>query len=206
MTTKTAAVLGFLIGGAIGAGVTYIFMKRKYEPEYEVVYDPTVAASKQVEEPSAPVITESELDQAEKKKQVEEDKKEYEDIVKKYNHQVKKPEPEKKTTKSGGTKKGARKKVDLYLISEEDFSETNLDYDKVCLTYYLADHTLADEMDQMVDDPGRFDEGIRVLLDSTNDENDIYMRDDNTSTDYAIDLAEMSFHVDVLGFSADEDE
>ena len=131
------------------------------------------------------------------KQEDEQDKKEYENIIRKYNHQLKKPEVD--------IKEMLNRKP--YLISEEDYATTNLNYDKDSMTYYAEDDVLTDDCDEMVDDPGRFDEAVKVLLDSTNDETEVYIRDDSTYTDYAVSISNGSYQREVLGYIEElEDE
>ena len=185
MTKTGVAIISFIFGAVGGAVATYFVMKQQMEPELEVVYEP----NEEIKERK--VVTES-TKQAE-----EQDKKEYEDIVRKYNHQLKKPEVD--------IREMLNRKP--YLISEEEYATTNLNYDKDSMTYYAEDDVLADDCDEMVDDPGRFDDAVRMLLDSTNDETEVYIRDDSTYTDYAVAIANGSYQREVLGYIEElEDE
>ena len=192
------AIISFIFGAVAGSIATYFVMKQQMEPELEVVYEPNDEIKERIKEDSEKnadterkVVTES------TKQEDEQDKKEYENIIRKYNHQLKKPEVD--------IREMLNKKP--YLISEEDYATTNLNYDKDSMTYYAEDDVLTDDCDEMVDDPGRFDEAVKVLLDSTNDETEVYIRDDSTYTDYAVSISNGSYQREVLGYIEElEDE
>lgn len=192
------AIISFIFGAVAGSIATYFVMKQQMEPELEVVYEPNDEIKERIKEDSEKkvdierkVVTES------TKQEDEQDKKEYENIIRKYNHQLKKPEVD--------IKEMLNRKP--YLISEEDYATTNLNYDKDSMTYYAEDDVLTDDCDEMVDDPGRFDEAVKVLLDSTNDETEVYIRDDSTYTDYAVSISNGSYQREVLGYIKElEDE
>lgn len=198
MTKTGVAIISFLFGAVGGAVATYFVMKQQMEPELEVVYEPNDEIKERIKDDfekkadtERKVVTES-TKQAE-----EQDKKEYEDVVRKYNHQLKKPEVD--------IREMLNRKP--YLISEEEYATTNLNYDKDSMTYYAEDDILADDCDEMVDDPGRFIDAVRMLLDSTNDETEVYIRDDSTYTDYAVAIANGSYQREVLGYIEElEDE
>ena len=192
------AIISFIFGAVAGSIATYFVMKQQMEPELEVVYEPNDEIKERIKEDfekkadtERKVVTES------TKQEDEQDKKEYENIIRKYNHQLKKPEVD--------IREMLNKKP--YLISEEDYATTNLNYDKDSMTYYAEDDVLTDDCDEMVDDPGRFDEAVKVLLDSTNDETEVYIRDDSTYTDYAVSISNGSYQREVLGYIEElEDE
>lgn len=192
------AIISFIFGAVAGSIATYFVMKQQMEPELEVVYEPNDEIKERIKDDfgkkvdvERKVVTES------TKQEDEQDKKEYENIIRKYNHQLKKPEVD--------IREMLNKKP--YLISEEDYATTNLNYDKDSMTYYAEDDVLTDDCDEMVDDPGRFDEAVKVLLDSTNDETEVYIRDDSTYTDYAVSISNGSYQREVLGYIKElEDE
>lgn len=191
------AIISFIFGAVAGSIATYFVMKQQMEPELEVVYEPNEEIKERIKEDSEKkvdierkVVTES------TKQEDEQDKKEYENIIRKYNHQLKKPEVD--------IKEMLNRKP--YLISEEDYATTNLNYDKDFMTYYAEDDVLTNDCDEMVDDPGRFDEAVKVLLDSTNDETEVYIRDDSTYTDYAVSISNGSYQREVLGYIKELDD
>ena len=198
MTKTGVAIISFVFGAVGGAVATYFVMKQQMEPELEVVYEPNEEIKERIKEDfEKKVDTERKVVTESTKQAEEQDKKEYEDIIRKYNHQLKKPEVD------------IREMLNRrpYLISEEEYATTNLNYDKDSMTYYAEDDVLADDCDEMVDDPGRFDDAVRMLLDSTNDETEVYIRDDSTYTDYAVAIANGSYQREVLGYIEElEDE
>ena len=192
------AIISFIFGAVAGSIATYFVMKQQMEPELEVVYEPNEEIKERIKEDSEKKVdTERKVVTESTKQEDEQDKKEYENIIRKYNHQLKKPEVD--------IREMLNKKP--YLISEEDYATTNLNYDKDSMTYYAEDDVLTDDCDEMVDDPGRFDEAVKVLLDSTNDETEVYIRDDSTYTDYAVSISNGSYQREVLGYVEElEDE
>lgn len=198
MTKTGVAIISFIFGAVGGAVATYFVMKQQMEPELEVVYEPNEEIKERIKEDfEKKVDTERKVVTESTKQAEEQDKKEYEDVIRKYNHQLKKPEVD--------IREMLNRKP--YLISEEEYATTNLNYDKDSMTYYAEDDVLADDCDEMVDDPGRFDDAVRMLLDSTNDETEVYIRDDSTYTDYAVAIANGSYQREVLGYIEElEDE
>ena len=192
------AIISFIFGAVAGSITTYFVMKQQMEPELEVVYEPNDEIKERIKEDSEKKVdTERKVVTESTKQEDEQGKKEYENIIRKYNHQLKKPEVD--------IREMLNKKP--YLISEEDYATTNLNYDKDSMTYYAEDDVLTDDCDEMVDDPGRFDEAVKVLLDSTNDETEVYIRDDSTYTDYAVSISNGSYQREVLGYIEElEDE
>ena len=192
------AIISFIFGAVAGSIATYFVMKQQMEPELEVVYEPNDEIKERIKDDfKKKVNTERKVVTESTKQEEEQDKKEYENIIRKYNHQLKKPEVD--------IRDMLNKKP--YLISEEDYATTNLNYDKDSMTYYAEDDVLTDDCDEMVDDPGRFDEAVKVLLDSTNDETEVYIRDDSTYTDYAVSISNGSYQREVLGYIKElEDE
>lgn len=192
------AIFSFIFGAVAGSIATYFVMKQQIEPELEVVYEPNDEIKERIKEDSEKKVdTERKVVTESTKQENEQDKKEYENIIRKYNHQLKKPEVD--------IRDMLNKKP--YLISEEDYATTNLNYDKDSMTYYAEDDVLTDDCDEMVDDPGRFDDAVKVLLDSTNDETEVYIRDDSTYTDYAVSISNGSYQREVLGYIKElEDE
>ena len=185
------AIISFIFGAVAGSIATYFVMKQQMEPELEVVYEPNDEIKERIKDDfEKKVNTERKVVTESTKQEDEQDKKEYENIIRKYNHQLKKPEVD--------IRDMLNKKP--YFISEEDYATTNLNYDKDSMTYYAEDDVLTDDCDEMVDDPGRFDEAVKVLLDSTNDETEVYIRDDSTYTDYAVSISNGSYQREVLGY------
>ncbi len=90
-----------------------------------------------------------------------------------------------------------------YVISEEEFSEECLDYDKEFVRFFLVDKTLVDNSDIVIEDQeatlGRhFMEALPE--DSTNIG---YIRDDESHTDYEVEFVDGSYLSQVLGIGED---
>lgn len=90
-----------------------------------------------------------------------------------------------------------------YVLTEEQFSEENLHYDKVSLTYYAADNSLCDENEDLMDDI----EGIvgAINLDMKNvaveHPDIIYIRNDRLSIDYEITINLGGYRALVMGIN-----
>ena len=92
-----------------------------------------------------------------------------------------------------------------YIISENDFSETNLGYEKVEMDYYLDDGALVDEDDelQIVEDILGYDNLDEFIEDEAL--NSIYIRNDKFGTDYLIHKVAGKYS-DIIGLGGDDDE
>jgi hypothetical protein len=78
-----------------------------------------------------------------------------------------------------------------YVIEEEDFAETHLEYDKNTLTYYMGDETLADPSDGAIDDPESLvGPNSLDLLDAVDT---IYVRNVSSGVDFEIVRHQGSF-------------
>lgn len=84
---------------------------------------------------------------------------------------------------------------DCYEISETDFSETALGYDKLTLHYYIDDDMLvnADNGDWTAQDIGP--EGLERIRHS--DEAELYFRNDPTATDYEIIRIKGTYYIEM---------
>lgn len=71
-----------------------------------------------------------------------------------------------------------------YFITEEEFSNDMNDYEKISLTYYTIDDTLADDYGEMVDIEETISSDIFNELGSINE--DLYVRNPTLETDYEI--------------------
>lgn len=100
-----------------------------------------------------------------------------------------------------------RNKKDLiYSISTDDFfneTEEESSYDKITLTYYTKDLTLADDRDEMIPHPysilGEPGMNLEFGLDPR-DPDVIYIRNDKIATDFEILRSDESYVEAVLGF------
>ena len=85
-----------------------------------------------------------------------------------------------------------------YLITEDEFLNDKNDYDKISLTYYMLDDTLADEFDEMID----IEEAISsdIFNQIAGSDEDLYVRNNTLETDFEIMKVEGSFHDKYGGF------
>lgn len=93
--------------------------------------------------------------------------------------------------------------IDPYLITEEEFSNENLHYEKETLWYYLEDKVLCNDSEELVDD-------VEALigeetLDFINDDQTIYIRNDRQGSDFEIVCVKKAYSVEVMGGSLEED-
>lgn len=87
-----------------------------------------------------------------------------------------------------------------YVISMYQYDNEKSDYDKICISYYNDDATLADENDQIVDD-------IFLLIgkclehfgEKSEDPDVVYVRNDNLGIDYEVVAKHTSYKSAVLG-------
>lgn len=76
---------------------------------------------------------------------------------------------------------------DPRMISEESFGEFS-NYDTISVTYYTKSHVLADELDEIIDNPEETVADLHWLerLALETDDNMLYSRNDNLECDYEI--------------------
>lgn len=90
-----------------------------------------------------------------------------------------------------------------YVISEEDYA-SDWRFEKITITYYSGDQTLADEDETIIDDVDRVvsDEAIKQLVDE--DLGAIYVRNEKLGIDYEVTLNYGDYSEIVLGFTDEE--
>ena len=86
------------------------------------------------------------------------------------------------------------KAEEAYVISEEEYSETALSYDKICLHYSIDDDMLLDA------DSGEWSSQVSsdmegVIRDS--DKSELYFRDDSIGTDFEVIRIKGAYYIDV---------
>lgn len=93
-----------------------------------------------------------------------------------------------------------------YVISFEEFFETNNEYDKCSIGYYADDETLVDEVDDLVDDPNYIVGPVALSKFGylSQDPDIVYVRNDNLAIDYEIVREWISYQEKVLGETPDE--
>lgn len=79
-----------------------------------------------------------------------------------------------------------------YMISEDEYLEGNNDYEKISLTYFTMDDTLADDTDEMVDVEETISSDIFNQI-SESDDGDFYVRNDSVQTDFEVVKLDASY-------------
>lgn len=94
-----------------------------------------------------------------------------------------------------------------YVISDEQFNEENDHFDKISLTYYEDDCTLADEGDEMITDVdntvGR--ENLDKFGELSDDPEVVYVRNEKIAVDYEIIRLSKSYSDTVMGRGVDDE-
>ena len=78
-----------------------------------------------------------------------------------------------------------------YLITEDEFLNGRNEYDKISLTYYTYDDTLADDCDEMIDVEETISTDIYNQV--ADADGDIYVRNPELETDFEVMKVEASF-------------
>ena len=93
-----------------------------------------------------------------------------------------------------------------YVISDEQFSEENAHFDKISLTYYEDDCTLADEGDEIITDVddtvGR--ENLDKFGELSGDPEVVYVRNEKLDIDYEVIRLSKSYSDTVMGRGVDD--
>lgn len=88
-----------------------------------------------------------------------------------------------------------------YIISSEDFYNSENDFDKITVSYYEGDDTLVDEREQPINDPEPVvgNRHLSMFGFKSDDPNIVYVRNERLSTDFEIMYEEGEYAVRVLG-------
>ena len=88
-----------------------------------------------------------------------------------------------------------------YEITEEEFSETELSYDKLTLHYFVDDGVLFDPQEESVNGNGMVDDPLQVIgedgllrLRASDDTYALYFRNDTYGTDYEVKRMSGAYH------------
>lgn len=94
-----------------------------------------------------------------------------------------------------------------YIISREDYDDTNFHYDKEELGYYVKDDTLCDENEEIISDPDYTVGGdsLTKFGEESEDPDIVYVRNELISTDFKIIRMNESYREVILGIE-EEDE
>ena len=96
-----------------------------------------------------------------------------------------------------------------YLISIEEYAEEFRNHEKVTVTYYEADETLADENDEIIHDIESnvgLDNVVRFGQGGSQDENIVYVRNQKTGIDFEICRMTVGYAEHVLGLPPEDDQ
>ena len=97
------------------------------------------------------------------------------------------------------TPEGAVKIVPPYFITEEEFDETCMDFEKTSLTYWSADEVVATDADEPI---GSWKDILRPdLADGFETDEIVYIRNVKINTDFEITQRDDSFYDTVVGVS-----
>lgn len=79
-----------------------------------------------------------------------------------------------------------------YFITEDEYLNGNNDYDKISLTYFSIDDTLADDTDEMVDVEDTISSDLFNQI-AESDDGDFYIRNDTLQTDFEVVKIDASY-------------
>lgn len=88
-----------------------------------------------------------------------------------------------------------------YIITQEEFSNEMLFYDKSTITYYSVDDVLVDENEEMISDVDSTvgDTALTSFGEGSNDPDIVYVRNEKISTDFEVIRVFKSYSKDILG-------
>lgn len=188
----------FGVGAALGFGSGYLYFKKKYER----------IANTEIDEVKA-YYAEKLISEKKRLDKLEEDSKKIDDAIKdiypvkkeaktNYNKVSETDKKEEEIVKAEAESPEEDEPTKPYLITEEEFLNDKNDYDKISLTYYIFDDTLADECDEMIDIEETISSDIYDQIAGSDE--DLYVRNNTLQTDFEIMRVESSFHDRYGGF------
>ena len=190
---KATGIAAFILGAAVGSGITWYFLKDKYEKLAQEEID----SVKEVFSKRASDIPEKDESQNETEDISEGSTDKELDSYKQFINKV-----EYTDYSTNKTSEDKQEKVDEpdyeeapYIITPEEFGELD-GYDEISLTYY-SDQVLTDENNELVEDVDRV-----VGFESLNhfgeyEDDSVYVRNDRLKCDYEILMDHRKF-ADVL--------
>lgn len=199
------------IGGILGAGVARIILKRQYEEQIDIEIE-ELKEYYNSKYASPEVITGTrDIDPLKNEDTSEHGVKHvdnYVKIAKRYGKDYSDPSEAVRELQDVVDNAPHQPTIDErsnqpYIITDEEFNEECLNYDKVTLFYYTVDDTLTDEQEQQIDDRQR-------LLGMENIEPDedpsaLYVRNERLMIDYEITFIYGSYKDCVCGPDSEED-
>ena len=184
----------FILGAGVGATGSYIYCKKDYtkrKEELDILKEHYMnKLSDSVDEKIAKDIIEDEgyvsYDKINEKEEV---------VTKKT----------KKKTPSKSKKKVGDKTMNPVIITEEDYSERELYFEKIEADYYLGDGALVDESDTLlvIEDTVGYENIEEFLLDESEDT--IYIRNEVNNADYLIHKVAGKYS-EVIGIGGDDND
>ncbi len=223
MNTKVKVAISFVLGVGAGAVMTYELLKKKVDQ----------IAEEECESLRATFANSVSLQQQRKAKEAEDqdnekepdpdDPVEYEAHVRKYGSNMKKEDLSAMANKVRKdythVENGEAAEIQYakdespehdhpYVISQAEFDHGKPNHDKLSITYYEDDNTLADEQEEIIDDPDTV-VGTDALLSfgkESDDEDIVYIRNDQLGIDYEISRIHGSYEENVMGTKGPENE
>lgn len=190
---KATGIAAFILGAAVGSGITWYFLKDKYEKLAQEEID----SVKEVFSKRASDISEKDEPQNDVEDIPEEPTDKELDSYKQFMNKVEYTDySTNKTTDIKQEKANEPEHEERpYVITPEEFGELD-DYDQISLTYY-SDQILTDENNELVEDVDRV-----VGFESLNhfgeyEDDSVYVRNDRLKCDYEI-LMDCRKFTDVL--------
>lgn len=211
MNTKLTILISASAGGAIGAGITYLVLKKKTE---EKISEEIKKFKESIEDlnaetsPKVSIVVDEVSVSHDRSSQLMDALKEADSLIEEHGYGGAMLPPGPLSTviinDEGTTADDIRdappeiraelleeaidsSRTGPYVISNEEFQQDLQYYDKITITYYECG-TLADEADRpIVDIPFVIgDEALDHFGDRSDDPNTVYIRNDDTSTDYEV--------------------
>lgn len=208
MESNIKGVLLFLLGAGCGAIVTNQLLKDKYElmaEEAKAVLEEDYAnrqenmAIVETEGHERPTVFQHPFI----RNVADEDgvKKDAREILKPYRDYNNKIEPGKIIEERPEEEKQQTSDQNVFVIPVESFTNDYRHYDKLSIRYYDVDSTLADENDDIIDDPvGAVGESaLSRFGDGSKDPDIVYVRNDKLGTDFEVVRIYKSYKETVMG-------
>lgn len=217
MQTNTKSILIFLGGAATGALISFALLHDKYKQ----LMDEEITSMKEYYNKEKEDLEEShfkEMRSIVKDYEVEEEeKKTFVDYVKKYNpseivadKDYNRPYPiDDEEDDMPPPEDPPERTINFsepYVISLEEFEEENHHFDKITISYYDIDDTLADEREEIITDVEVVigEDALGRFGDMSGDPNIVFVRNERLGADYEICLMSDSYAESVLGIIDDE--
>lgn len=188
-------LLGLLLGAAGGAGVTYIFMKKKIDEMSTWVYDDLgddIFDDEEEDDEGTVIINPQAELQLSEGARSQENYTRYHDMSKKHKETEEDEEgdvmSEKEIEEAEGrrlTEEAEEIGDDIFIIDQDDFG-SKPQFDTTTLMYYVHDGVLTTEEDEIIDDiNGTVGEECVDILDA-GEADSIFIRNGRLATDYEV--------------------